>query len=203
MAKKIIYILSSILFLGLIIGGFKWCKNKKTTNQDSEKVTISKTDLTNLLKQASDVKIVTHDTIIYKDKIVIRDHNIPTPVLANDSTRIYTDHIKNSDIDITLTDSIHGTLLNRSFNYIPIVKIEKIEITKTIPQIITVEPPTPIPKAKLQLAMLATTQNFKTNLLGAEIGFINKNNLGIHYQYQTDLKDIKFHTLKISKTFNF
>jgi hypothetical protein len=203
MSKKYLFIFTAIAIIVLLIVGFQWCKNSKTTNQDSEKVTISKTELTNLLKQASDVKIVTHDTIIFKDKIVIRDHNIPIPVLAKDSTRIYTDHIKNSDIDITLTDSIHGTLLNRSFTYIPIVKIEKIEITKTIPQIISVEPPTPIPKSKLQLAMLITTQQFKTNLLGAEIGFINKNNLGIHYQYQTDLKDIKYHTIKLSKTFNF
>ena len=203
MAKKLIYSLSALLILGLIILGFQWCKSSKKENQDSDKVTISRSILTNLINHASDVKIVTRDTIIYKDRIVVKDHNIPIPAKLNDSTRIYTDHIKNSEIDITLTDSIQGTLLRRSFSYIPIVKLQKIEVTKTIPQLIDIEPPVPVPKLQLQLAMLATTQDFKSGLIGAEIGLINKNKIGLHYLYQTNFNNIKFHSIKISKTFNF
>lgn len=201
--KKAIYIMATLAIISLIVMVVAMCTSKKGKSTDSDKVTISRSILTNLINQASDVKIVTRDTIIYKDRIVVKDHNVPIPAKLNDSTRIYTDHIKNSEIDITLTDSIQGTLLRRSFSYIPIVKLQKIEVTKTIPQLIDIEPPAPVPKLQLQLAMLATTQDFKSGLIGAEIGLINKNKIGLHYLYQTNFNNIKFHSIKISKTFNF
>ena len=178
------------------------CEKSKPPVYAADKVTISKQTLDQLIKTAGDVKVERHDSIVYKDKIVIRDHNLPVPVLVSDSVRLYSDHIINSDIDITINDSVQGTLLKRSFNYIPIVKIERVEITKTIPQLITAEAPEPVPKAKLQIALIGTYQGVRSALMGAEIGFINTKNIGFHYVLQTDFNQQKFHSIKISKTFN-
>jgi hypothetical protein len=179
------------------------CYNASKSVTTSEKVTISKATLDQLIKTAGDVKVERQDSIIYKDKIVIRDHNLPVPELISDSVRFYSDHIVNADIDITINDSVQGTLIKRSFNYIPIVKVERIEITKTVPQLITVDGPAPIPKNKMQIALIGTYQGSLKALMGAEIGFINKKNVGFHYQFQTDFTGQKFHSIKFSKTFNF
>jgi hypothetical protein len=174
------------------------CYNASKSVTTSEKVTISKSTLDQLIKT-----VERQDSIIYKDKIVIRDHNLPVPELISDSVRFYSDHIVNADIDITINDSVQGTLIKRSFNYIPIVKVERIEITKTVPQLITVDGPAPIPKNKMQIALIGTYQGSLKALMGAEIGFINKKNVGFHYQFQTDFTGQKFHSIKFSKTFNF
>jgi len=202
--KRIVSAISGILFVLLISFLLKQCKEPNTSKSiDSEKITVSKAVLTKLIEDASNVEIERHDSIIYKDKIVIHDHNIPVPFIGKDSVRFYIDHIKNSDIDVTINDSVQGTLLKRSFSYIPIIRTERIEITKTVPQLITVDAPSPVPKTKLQIALIGTYQGSRSALMGAEIGIINKKNTGFHYQFQTDFAGQKFHSLKISKTFNF
>lgn len=202
MFKKSIYALAALAIITIIAMIIGMCQ-RESTETTEDKVTVSKAILTKLIETASNVKVERHDSIIYKDKIVIQDHNIPAPVIGKDSVRFYTDHIKNSDLDITINDSVRGTLLNRSFNYIPIIRTERIEVTKTVPQLITVDGPSPVPKTQMQIALIGTYQGSYSALMGAEIGIINKKSYGIHYQFQTNFTSQKFHSLKISKTFNF
>ena len=165
----------------IIIAILARCVRDTTTKSEpTQTVSITAEKLNQLIKQASTVKVERHDTIIYRDKIVVADHPIPISVIAPDSVRYYTDHILNSDINITIQDSVRGMLLNRTYTYVPIIRQERVEITKTIPELVTVDAPKPVPKYKLQLALIGTYQNRQTALMGAEIGVVNKQNIGLH-----------------------
>lgn len=194
--------LSFMLIISIIIVLLSRCNRDTTKSEPTQMVSITAEKLNQLIKQASTVKVERHDTIIYRDKIVVASHPIPISVIAPDSVRYYTDHILNSDINITIQDSVRGILLNRSYTYVPIIRQERVEITKTIPELVTVDAPKPVPKYKLQLALIGTYQNRQTALMGAEIGVVNKQNIGLHYQIQATTNQ-QWHSLKISKTFNF
>jgi hypothetical protein len=195
--KNIIIALLAMLVIFVLLS--KGCSNQTSNNG---KVSIEKKKLEELIKKASEIKVVVKDTTIYKPKIVFKDRPVPGPIIIlPDSINIYEDRFANSEIDVTVRDSVRGTILKRDWEYIPIIQKQTVEITKTVPELIYVSEPIQ-PSWKLQIeATTLASQSLKLQA-GAGIGIINKNQVGLHYIYMSDFKN-HFHGIKVSKTFNF
>ncbi len=197
--KNIIF--TTLVSIALIAPVIFVCKCNHKTETPEANISLTQSQLDSIIKKAATVDIQYKDTIIYKDKIVINDRPVPYSKKIDDSTRYYTDHFVNGDIDITINDSIKGTLIKRNISYIPIEKRKEITVSKNIPLIVPV--PTP-EKYKLSVgAIVGYDFNNKDPTFGIDLGIINKKDIGIYYMYQTDFLNQKIHSIKITKNFKF
>jgi len=191
------YIIIAVLIVIIIF----IAKCSKNNNISNGKISLTQTELDNLIKLSSKVEIVVKDTTIYKDKIILKDKPIPVPYAVNDSVNFYIDHIKNGDIDIIINDSIRGKLLKRDFTYTPIIKMQTIETTKYIPTIVPIELAN---KYKISLGIVGSyNRKSKTPLIGGEIGFITKKDFSINYQIQSNFSNTEIHSIKLTKNLKF
>lgn len=127
--------------------------------------------------------VVHYDTVKIKGDIVFITTPLPKSVPSKkDSTvNVYKDSLVNEDINVWTTYSIRGTLVNRTWDYIPL----KTTIIKTVEKFIpkVVDNPIPVPQNGLYLYGL-TGGNKNTFLFGAGADIITKKKTvyGLIYQ---------------------
>jgi hypothetical protein len=171
-----------LVIAGLYIVFLRECR-KPTINISTDEIAIKKSVWDSIQNIAKRPPVIRRDTFYVKGKTVFVPVQVPVPVQDKKDSTIYhyEDSLVNKEIDIHTSLSVRGTILARSWSYVPITTKIVIEKDIFVPQI--VNNPIPIPKNGLYgYALVGGNSNLF--IPGVGLDLITKKNTMIGAMYQ-------------------
>jgi hypothetical protein len=162
-----------------------------------DEIIVKKTDWQSMIDLANKPAITHIDTIYIKGATVYVDKPIPIPTIdpRDTSKRTYADTLQKKDIDVIYTFKVRGELLNRKWEYKPIITtIHRID-TIYVPKPIEIEKIVKIPQRGL-FAYGIAGGNGQAFLFGGGVDFITKKNTELGYLYQR-YGSMNFNSVKV------
>lgn len=198
MIKKL-NIFAIIIVMTLLVGFGYWLATQITDYQPPEGYTlisVSEIDSLNNLKPDT----VVRDSLVFEEKIVYKDREIPTPVPVTPDINFYSDSLINDTTHLIINDTIRGSLLSRNIELKRAIKYRTINIPypKFIETTKFIERPNPW--SLYGGVILSGTKN--KFIPGIEMGYISKKNIKIGAQLSTDFNN-KYIGVAIGKKFDF
>ena len=167
-------LLAVLILLGYVIF-LRECKRPKPVIK-----TVYKTDTVTIIR----------DTIIYLNKIIYRDRNIPVPIETKpEGTKIYRDSLIIPDtLNLWITDEIRGELIKRDIAFRPVIHQKMVTNTITNKEL--------VPQKGVYLSGILGYGINNEVSFGASIDYINKKNNLYGLQYQR-IGPYNFYSFKI------
>jgi hypothetical protein len=162
------------------------------------KVLVDKTVWDSVCALSNKPAIVTRETIrIVNDPVHVPtspSNPLPKPNTTNaDSTRTYIDSLVKKDINVHYNFKVKGILLDRSWDYTPVITRIKVDSLVYVPKIVD----RPFPVVKNGLFVYGTVGGNKTAFIfGGGGDWITKKETLIGYEYQR-YGNIGFHSVKL------
>jgi hypothetical protein len=174
-----------LIISGLYIIFLRECKSKKSIPLDE--IIIKKEIWDSISGIADKPPIIKIDTIYLKGATVYITKLLPKFISNKDITiNTYKDSLINPEISVWLNDKVKGVLIDRKWEYKPIVKQITVEKTVFVPQI--VDNFVSIPKNGIFVyGIMGGNKNMF--LPGAGLDFITKKNTvigGVYQRYEND-----------------
>ena len=195
--KTIKTILTAIIALLILVFGFLIGERVSNYRIPPGKVLVAKSFLDSINNLKPDTIII--DSVIYEDRIVYRDREIPVPVEVEPGLNFYSDSIIDDTTYLVINDIIRGELVNREIELKRAVILR--EINTPYPVIVEREIEVYSPPWSLY-GNVITGGNQHRFMTGVGFGFINRSNTIIGGQILTDF-DKNYFSVTIGRKFDF
>lgn len=190
---------ATIIVMTLLVGLGYWLATKIVDYEPPEGYTlIAKSEMDSLNNLEPDT--VVQDSLVFKEKIVYKDREVPKPKPISPDTNFYSDSIVDDSTHLVINDTVRGSIISRNIELKRAIKYRTIK--EPYPQFIEttkfVERPDPW-SLYGGVVLSGTKDKF---IPGIEMGYISRKNVKIGAQLSTDF-DNKYISVTIGKKFNF
>jgi hypothetical protein len=169
---------------------------KQTTCPPKGQILVSKVVWDSVQTLANKPPVIKIDTFLIKGKTIYVNNNpLPKPISDKKDSTInnYQDSLIRKDINVHINLTIKGQLLDRKWEYMPIISEIVKNTTVYVPKIIN----NPVETSRNKLFISANVGgNANSFLFGGGVDFITKKNTEIGYIYQR-YGNINFHSIKV------
>ena len=198
MIKKL-NIFAIVIVMTLLVGFGYWLATKTVDYQPPEGYTLiaqSEMDSLNNLKPDT----VVQDSLVFKEKIVYKDREVPKPIPVTPEINFYSDSLIDDSTHLIINDTVRGSILSRNIELKRAIKYRTIK--QPYPQFIetTKFVERPKPWSLYGGGVLSGTKN--KFIPGIELGYISRKNVKIGAQLSTDFEN-KYISVTIGKKFDF